>query len=278
PENIIYGDNVLQVGWKPLQQYDLTAEEDSLFCVYGYDEDGSCSQNINCSELDCRRNKSISGEDPLAEWFSLGNNSGFLSISNDTVIDGKQFKYSYTDTNVTDGIEYTYSVTVYDMGIEPPFQIMRSDENNGFVQDTVYNATKPMGWSAPYGYSSIESSKGTTIHDSNFITVAPGYRASDDYALSDIKVVPNPYLIHSGFNETKYVRRMRFTKLPSSCTITIFTITGEIITTFVHESGTDSNEWWNLRTVNNQEVGPGLYLYAVESKKEKYIGKFVVAR
>ena len=214
----------------------------------------------------------------MAEWFSLGNDSGFSSILNDTIIDERPFNYSYTDTNVTDGIEYTYSVTVYDMGIEPIFHIMWSDSNNGFVNDTVYNVTNPLGWSAPNGYSSIESSKGTTIHDPNFITVTPGYRASDDYALSDIRVVPNPYLIQSGFNETKYMRRMRFTKLPSKCTITIFTITGEIITNIVHENNLDSNEWWNLRTVNNQEVGPGLYLYAVESEKEKHIGKFVVAR
>jgi hypothetical protein len=41
----------------------------------------------------------------------------------------------------------------------------------------------------------------------------------------------------------------------------------------------DGNEWWDLRTENNQEVAPGLYIYHVESNngKEK-IGKFAVIR
>ena len=35
---------------------------------------------------------------------------------------------------------------------------------------------------------------------------------------------------------------------------------------------------WDLRTVNNQELAHGLYMYAVESGSEKHIGKFVVVR
>ena len=41
----------------------------------------------------------------------------------------------------------------------------------------------------------------------------------------------------------------------------------------------DGNEWWDLRSANNQEIAPGLYIYHVESNngKEK-IGKFAVIR
>ena len=81
-----------------------------------------------------------------------------------------------------------------------------------------------------------------------------------------------------GFNENEYVRRIRFTKLPSRCTIIVFTITGETVATFGHENETDSNEWWDMRTVNNQEIGPGMYLYLVEAERDKHIGKFVVIR
>ena len=43
------------------------------------------------------------------------------------------------------------------------------------------------------------------------------------------------------------------------------------------------NKWWNLRTSNNQEVAPGLYVYVVENKtpgfnNQKFTGKFAVVR
>ena len=37
PEDIIYDDNGIQVGWKPIAQFDLSASEDSLFCVFSPD-------------------------------------------------------------------------------------------------------------------------------------------------------------------------------------------------------------------------------------------------
>ena len=96
--------------------------------------------------------------------------------------------------------------------------------------------------------------------------------------LANIKVVPNPYVAHSSYNETEYERKMRFINLPSSCLITIYTISGEIVYSFRHDNPNDGNAWWDLRTVNNQEVSPGLYLFSVETDTDKYIGKFAVIR
>ena len=90
--------------------------------------------------------------------------------------------------------------------------------------------------------------------------------------LDTIKVVPNPYKARSRFNETSNERRIRFTHLPKKCQISIYTITGEHVTTFAHDAEFDSNEWWNLRTGNNQdgpEVAPGLYIYVIEFPEEK---------
>ena len=46
-----------------------------------------------------------------------------------------------------------------------------------------------------------------------------------------------------------------------------------------HNTQFDGHVWWDLRSANNQEVAPGLYIYHVESNngKEK-IGKFAVIR
>jgi len=94
-----------------------------------------------------------------------------------------------------------------------------------------------------------------------------------------VKVVPNPYIVHSKYNETIYKKQIRFTRLPKKCTITIFTVTGEKVQELNHDDALDGNEWWNLRTYNNQEVAPGLYIYVVETPGgEKLIDKFAVVR
>ena len=44
-------------------------------------------------------------------------------------------------------------------------------------------------------------------------------------------------------------------------------------------TGTDSATLeWNVRTINNQEITPGLYIFAVETPDDKHIGKFAVIR
>ena len=96
-------------------------------------------------------------------------------------------------------------------------------------------------------------------------------------------VVPNPYVAASNFNESAYLKKLLFTHLPAQCTINIYTITGEMVTSLNHDDPLDGKEWWDLRTINNQEVSPGLYIYTVEStdnngKAIKHVGKFAIIR
>ena len=44
-----------------------------------------------------------------------------IKLETPVVINGDTMTYLYTDKNVVDGLEYTYSVVAYDMGVEPPF-------------------------------------------------------------------------------------------------------------------------------------------------------------
>ena len=39
-----------------------------------------------------------------------------------------------------------------------------------------------------------------------------------------------------------------------------------------------STEFWDLRTLNNQEIAPGLYIYTVHAQGIKHISKFAVVR
>jgi Tfp pilus assembly major pilin PilA len=107
---------------------------------------------------------------------------------------------------------------------------------------------------------------------------------ADSIKLDTIKVVPNPYKASSRFNESKNNRKIRFTHLPKKCRISVYTLTGEHVTTFDHEEEFDGNAWWNLRSGNNQdgqEIAPGLYFYIVQFDDgitKDHIGKFAVVR
>ena len=188
--------------------------------------------------------------------------------------------YTFVDQNVIDGFEYTYSVTSYDMGVSGSSQVLNDDG----TLSTTYIAN-PDEWANPKGYQSIETSRGTTVYDPNFVVIVPGYKSTTatEEGLKKVTVVPNPYVAHSEFNETQYLKKIRFTHLPAYCKITIYTITGEMVNALEHDNEDDGSEEWDLRTINNQEVSPGLYIYTVEStdssgKDIKHIGKFAIIR
>tara|TARA_E500000178_G_scaffold278081_1_gene277488 strand:- start:418 stop:2070 length:1653 start_codon:yes stop_codon:yes gene_type:complete len=275
----IYDTNELFVGWTPYKQFDLSAVEDSLHCVY--------SNNYNCEKV-LRRNHSIKGPDPYFPWFNLGDDTGLEMIRLDEsdwkTKDGITYKYMFMDQNVIDGMEYTYSIVAYDMGVEPTYKtryISKADGEFEAIIDTNYS--NPNEWANPDGYASIENSKGTTVLDRNFVQTYPGILPQEN--LNNVKVVPNPYLGRSSFKESEFIRQIRFTNLPEKCKIKIFTLSGELVSEILHEDKSSGNEWWDMRTLNNQEASPGLYLYHIQKfnsidniESEEIVGKFAIVR
>ena len=153
------------------------------------------------------------------------------------------------------------------------------DSNNGDgLNDNTWRPIYPWknGTKLFYGPSKFYEDGDNWISD---MSVLGKVSTVADTTLDTIKVVPNPYIVRSRFNETSMSRKLRFTNLPQECRISIFTITGELVKVLDHNNQFDGNEWWDLRSANNQEVAPGLYIYHVESNngKEK-IGKFAVIR
>ena len=153
--NRIYDYSGNHVAWKPFAQFDLIEESDSLHCVYSngylgesselcysnaipynslpdrlYDKEnvivdlvdslvylpnyirGSCpigQEHIShpssfTHETDCYGGGNITSFDPMASWISLGDNDSL--------------KRSFVDTDVLDGVQYTYAVTAFDIGMK----------------------------------------------------------------------------------------------------------------------------------------------------------------
>ncbi len=317
PEDEISIENV-SVGWQPFKQFDLSFRADSMFNVaegvlrgtgisgpdpltpwFSLGDDGGLEKLLldsNCwediSSESCNSDSVLVCDDYLnCCGLSSASILDTLSIlnspqcfeENESIFSGKKtsYKYKYVDDQVFDGIEYTYSIVAYDIGVMPTVTsyvdtLSGSGESLGLVP-SITSVPDPEGWGVDNFFQTLESAKGTTVQDKNFVTVVPGFQAEID--LSNVKVVPNPYIVASEYNETIYKKQIRFTRLPEKCTITIYTVTGERVQTLDHDSRLDGNEWWNLRTYNNQEVAPGLYIYTVETPSgDKLVDKFAVVR
>ena len=59
-------------------------------------------------------------------------------------------EYSYIDSNVIDGVEHTYTVTAYDMGL-PKFEISftETDVSGIFTADTIWPLSNPGNFVGP---------------------------------------------------------------------------------------------------------------------------------
>ncbi|HQV30918.1 MAG TPA: hypothetical protein PKV71_03535 [Calditrichia bacterium] len=99
-------------------------------------------------------------------------------------------------------------------------------------------------------------------------------------------VVPNPYVGAASFEPARFAvsgrgeRRMEFRGLPAECTIRIFSVVGDLVQTLEHSGEiTEGFVPWDLRSKDNLEVAPGLYIYHVESEgRDPFIGKFAIIK
>ncbi|MBL7190350.1 T9SS type A sorting domain-containing protein [bacterium] len=100
---------------------------------------------------------------------------------------------------------------------------------------------------------------------------------ADPNDLSMVKVVPNPYKgTHIG--EARYENFIRFTHLPLQCKISIFTLTGDLVVELYNNDADNAEVSWDLISRNEQSVVSGLYLYVVETDKDKKTGKLLIIR
>jgi len=109
-------------------------------------------------------------------------------------------------------------------------------------------------------------------------TIVPFSIDSTEIKLENVRVVPNPYILHTRFESTPYDRRLMFTNLPEQCEIHIYNIAGEHINSIYHTNNL-GYEYWDLRTKYGLEVAYGLYIFVVKTDDNtKAKGKFVIIK
>ena len=154
--------------------------------------------------------------------------------------------YTYSDNAVLNGFYYSYSVTAIDS-------------------------------------SGDESGIAALAAETNTVEIRP---YSDAQQTADrVRVVPNPYVISAQWEKERLgnipngepIRELSFINLPGNCTISIFTLDGDLVKTIRHSSGTGT-AYWDIRSDYNQMVATGVYFYHVSSPQGESVGKFAIIR
>ncbi len=206
----------------------------------------------------------------IAQWDKPGNavgyNNGFEIIRLDTPMtfpgDSHTYRFRYRLSGVLDGWQYVMALTAFDEG------------------DTVLNVPP------------LESS----FKDNSF-SVFPGPGGMQ----GTVGVFPNPYVLQARWDgPTSRLRKIYFYNLPPACTITIYTLDGEVVTRLEHLPGTGGQDiqWfqnfaarenivigggihaWDLLSEHGQMISSGLYLFSVTDRATGHTqtGKFAVVK
>ncbi len=100
--------------------------------------------------------------------------------------------------------------------------------------------------------------------------------------LSNIRVVPDPYVVTNIWETSEFGKKLQFNHLPSECTIRIFTLAGEHVATVPHPAAGSEGRgfvFWDMRNKHDQFIAPGVYLYAVTTNDgHKKLGRFLVIK
>jgi hypothetical protein len=90
--------------------------------------------------------------------------------------------------------------------------------------------------------------------------------------MSDIRVVPNPYIAtvawepKNTYRSGRGPREIHFINLPQKCTIRIYNVRGTLIDKLDHEAAFDNGtEIWDVLSMENLDISYGVYIYHVEA-------------
>lgn len=210
------------------------------------------------------------------EFDSLGNeyfsNTGFgkIQLAEPKTFPGDTVKYWYrfppeeSGATALNGWQYVYAVSAFDKG----------DSSRSIP--------------------SLESARTT-------VRVVPGTPAAVNG--EEVGVYPNPYYARAYWDGPgERTRKIYFYNLPAQCTITVYTLAGDVVAHLEHDASTsngESIEWfrqygdaqnppkfaggehaWDIITRYDQALATGLYLFSVEDSQTGAVktGKFAIIK
>lgn len=220
----------------------------------------------------------IGSSNLVAQWDSAGNKIGFnngfesIKLAQPKYFDGDTTAYTfhYEMNGLLNGWQYMFIVTSFDegddeLGLEPLESSFTENDFRVFAGANV----------------------------NNFDTKNPATK---------VGVYPNPYNTTAAWDgTTTRTKKIYFYNIPELCTITIYNIAGDVITTLYHNAETYQGEdirWyenfsdvgsnvfsggehaWDLLSATKSSITSGTYLFTVKDSKSGNIqvGKFVILK
>ncbi len=213
----------------------------------------------------------------IAQWDiennDIGFNNGFNAIKLNTPAkfdgDSNTYNYKFEMPNLLNGWQYLFSVTAFDKG---DIKLGLSSQESSFNENQVHAFC------------------GTPTND--FISDNPSKK---------VGVYPNPYSTTAAWDGVgSRDRKLYFYNLPNRCEITIYTTSGDVLSTMTHDAKNYKGEnirWfdkyaqgtismsggehaWDLLTNNKTQVSPGVYMFSVKDLQSGNIttGNFAILK
>ena len=180
--------------------------------------------------------------------------------------------YSYGDVSTISGFEYYYNIRAVASG----------KANWGGGSKTLADLPQAMQDHVTNGMEAGFSSPAQRI----LVSVSPKQPAlaESDNLERKILVVPNPFSLADDLQNYQGVKKLRFVGVPHTCTISIFSVSGDLVGVVDHEDPASGEAVWLMkdRFLTGENMS-GLYVYAVKSRVPGSLGQvargtFVVLR
>ncbi|MEA3296500.1 MAG: hypothetical protein U9R56_01390 [candidate division Zixibacteria bacterium] len=182
--------------------------------------------------------------------------------TNDVDDEGRMryYEYEYIIENLLPTVPYYVSVTAFDFGHPPKsLEPMESRPEEKMIE-VFANRQVPQA---------LKNGK------LNVYCYPNPYRTDANYA-------GRGFEDRLGETSPERARSIHFANLPDRCTISIFSLDGDLVRELRHDepegSGTASVHRWDIIGRNTQSVVPGLYYWVVESEYGNQIGKLVIIK
>ena len=82
--------------------------------------------------------------------------------------------------------------------------------------------------------------------------------------LQEANVVPNPYYGISGYEEGQVETKIKITNLPQVCTVSIYTVNGNLVRQFKKDNDLSFLEW-DLKNNYNIQIASGMYIIHIDA-------------
>jgi len=225
--------------------------------------------------------------------------------------------YYFTKYNANDRVNDTDAATLADCCGSEVVGMIRKRFPFAELKDTIYEdgVAYPAYYEYEYAIDGLHTAEPVFMAVTAFDFGDPGVglsplessplaNAKEVWAINSSAVVdslrpkpgvyPNPYRLADDYNtagwedprreglDPERARKVTFTNVPDTCTVSIWSLDGDLVKKLEHASDPANSEAsvvvWNLITRNTQAIKTGIYIYAIESRYGTDIGKLVIIK